>query len=220
MEPTVDQDGPDANPPRRNAAATRVRLLTAAREQFLRNGYRATSLRAIAAQAGVDVMLIKRYFGSKEELFAEATDISDNVESVRQAPDGVVGRAMIERVLRARRDVDAPLFALLRSSGDPAVVTRLNEQLETGLTRNLSRRIKADKPRLRADMVSALLLGIGVQRALLKKDPIATADDGAIAAIFIEAFEALTKLPQGAEQGGGIRNRRRPYSRRSGQTAR
>ncbi|ORW92976.1 TetR family transcriptional regulator [Mycobacterium sp. IEC1808] len=199
MKPAVDDVKSGANPPRRNAAATRARLLTAAREQFLRNGYRATSLRAIAAQAGVDVMLIRRYFGSKDQLFAEATDISDNVEAVRRAPDDVIGRAMIERVLRARRDVDAPLFALLRSSGDPDVVARLNEQLETGLTRNLSRRIKADRPRLRADMVAALLLGIGVQRALLNKDPIATADDRDIAAIFTEAFEALTKLPQGAQ---------------------
>ncbi|OBI94152.1 TetR/AcrR family transcriptional regulator [Mycobacterium sp. 1245805.9] len=197
MKPTDDDVSSDANPPRRNAAATRARLLTAAREQFLRNGYRATSLRAIAAQAGVDVMLIKRYFGSKDELFAEATDISDNVEAVRRAPDEAVGRVMIERVLRARRDVDAPLFALLRSSGDPAVVARLNEQLETGLTRNLSRRITADEPRLRAEMVAALLLGVGVLRALLNKDPIATADDRAVAAIFNEAFEALTKLPQG-----------------------
>jgi AcrR family transcriptional regulator len=197
MKPTVDHKSPDVSPPRRNAAATQARLLAAAREQFLRHGYRATSLRAIAAQAGVDVMLIKRYFGSKEQLFAEATDISDNVEAVRRAADDVVGRAMIERVLGARRDVDAPLFALLRSSGDPAVVARLNDQLETGLTANLSRRIKADEPRLRADMVAALLLGIGVLRALLNKDPIATADDRDVAAIFTEAFEALTKLPQG-----------------------
>jgi AcrR family transcriptional regulator len=203
MKPTVDHDSPDANPPRRNAAATQARLLAAAREQFLRHGYRATSLRAIAAQAGVDVMLIKRYFGSKEQLFAEATDISENVEAVRHAADDVVGLAMIERVLGARRDVDAPLFALLRSSGDPAVVARLNEQLETGLTRNLSRRIKADEPRLRADMVAALLLGIGVLRALLNKDPIATADDRDIAAIFTEAFEALTKLPQSSTPPGG-----------------
>lgn len=50
-------------------------------------------------------------------------------------------------------------------------------------------------------MVAALLLGIGVQRTLLNKDPIATADDRIIAAIFTEAFEALTKLPQGVTQG-------------------
>lgn len=187
---------PDTAPHRRNAAATRARLLQAAREQFLRHGYRATSLRSVAAQAGVDVMLIRRYFGSKEELFTAATDVSDNVAVVRRTADDAVGHVLIERVLAARQDIDAPIFALLRSSGDPAVVARLNRQLETGLTRNLSKRIEADQPRLRADMVTALLLGIGVLRALLNKEPIATADDHDIAAIFTEAFATLTKLPQ------------------------
>src|SRR5690242_13588078 len=128
MPRTANQASAHPTPHRRNAAATRARLLQAAREQFLRHGYRATSLRSIAAQAGVDVMLIRRYFGSKEDLFTAATDVSDNVEVVRRAPDDAVGHTLIERVLHTRHDVDAPLFALLRSSGDPAVVARLNHQ--------------------------------------------------------------------------------------------
>jgi AcrR family transcriptional regulator len=202
MKRTSTGVGPDGSPPRRDAAATKARLLTAAREQFLRHGYRATSLRAIAAQAGVDVMLIRRYFGSKQQLFDEATNISGNVEAIRRATDSAVGQTLIERVLQARQDSDAPLFALLRSSGDPDVVGRLNAQLENGLTRNLSRRIRADGPRLRADMVAALLLGIGVLRVLLHKEPIATASDRDIAALFTEAFEALTELPQDAGGAG------------------
>lgn len=191
--------GPESEPgpPRpRNAAATRNRLLEAARQQFLQHGYRGTSLRSIAAQAGVDVMLIRRYFGSKQQLFTTATDISDNVPAARRATDDAVGQLLIERVLQARHDVDAPLFALLRSSGDVEVVARLNEQIETGLTRNLAKRIIAENPRIRADMVAALLLGIGVQRVLLKKRPMASASDDDIAAVFLEAFEAITKLPQ------------------------
>lgn len=192
----VNHTSPDASPPRRNAAATRARLLAAAREQFLRHGYRATSLRGIAAQAGVDVMLISRYFGSKQQLFVEATDVSGNVPAALRASDDTVGQLLIERVLQARRDIDAPLFALLRSSGDPDVVARLNHQIDTGLTGNLSGRITAEQPRLRADMVAALLLGIGVLRVLLNKEPLATADDREIATIFSEAFQSLTKLPQ------------------------
>jgi len=77
------------------------------------------------------------------------------------------------------------------------VVARLNSQLDAGLTRNLARRIAADRPGIRADMVTALLLGIGVQRVLLQKRPMASARDDDIAAVFLEAFEAITKLPQG-----------------------
>ncbi|OBF87973.1 TetR family transcriptional regulator [Mycobacterium sp. 852002-51163_SCH5372311] len=186
----------DVPPRRRDAAATRTRLLEAARELFLRHGYNAVGLREVAAQAGVDVTLVRRYFGSKQSLFIQATDVS-GTEEVRNATDDVLGRQLIERVLAARRDIDAPLFALLRSSGDPAVVTRLNAQLDAGLTRNLAKRITADHRRIRADMVTALLLGIGVQRVLLQKKPLASASDSDIAAVFLEAFEAITKLPQG-----------------------
>jgi AcrR family transcriptional regulator len=188
----------DVPPRRRDAGATRSRLLDAARGLFLGQGYSAIGLREVAAKAGVDVTLVRRYFGSKQRLFVEATDVSENTDEIRNAADDAVGQQMIARVLAARRDIDAPLFALLRSSGDPSVVARLNSQLEEGLTRNLAKRITADRPRIRADMVTALLLGIGVQRALLQKKPMAGARDDDIAAVFIEAFEAITKLPQGS----------------------
>jgi AcrR family transcriptional regulator len=190
-----DCDGCDP-PHRRDATATKARLLQAARELFLRHGFRATGLRQIAARAGVDVTLVRRYFGSKEQLFVEATDITGDVAAVREAPDSEVGQRLLARVLTARRDIDAPVFALLRSSGDPAVVARLNEQLEEGITEHLAARITADRPRLRADMVAALMVGIGVLRVLLDKEPIATASDDDITAVFTEAFQALTGLPQ------------------------
>jgi AcrR family transcriptional regulator len=184
---------------RRDATATRTRLLQAARELFLRHGYSAVGLREVAAQAGVDVTLVRRYFGSKQQLFMQATNVSDNVDEIRNASDDALGRQLIARVLAARRDIDAPLFALLRSSGDPAVVARLNSQLEAGLTRNLTKRITADHRRIRADMVTALLLGIGVQRVLLQKKPMASARESDIAAVFVEAFEAITKLPRAVD---------------------
>lgn len=192
----VDGKNLAAQPRRRDASATRNRLLEAARELFLGQGFSGVGLREVAAKAGVDVTLVRRYFGSKQRLFAEATNVSEDTEEIRNAADDAVGRQMIARVLATRRDVDAPLFALLRSSADPSVVARLNSQLDQGLTRNLAKRIAADRPRIRADMITALLLGIGVQRVLLQKKPMASAHDEDIAAVFLEAFEAITKLPQ------------------------
>lgn len=198
---TGDHPGAHADPPRRrNAAATRLRLLEAARELFLRHGYQATGLREVAAKVGVDVTLVRRYFGSKQDLFTEATDISGDIQGLRQAPDDAVGQHLISRVLQARRDVDAPLFALLRSSGDPAVVTRIREQLDVGITRTLADRITADHPELRADMVTALLVGIGVLRALLNKEPLADANDDDITAVFTEVFHTLTGIPAYVDQ--------------------
>src|SRR5262249_57092240 len=57
---------------RRNAAATRGAILDSARLAFARAGYDGVGVREIAQGAGVTAMMVNRYFGSKEQLFAEA----------------------------------------------------------------------------------------------------------------------------------------------------
>ncbi|HEY0261043.1 MAG TPA: TetR family transcriptional regulator [Lacisediminihabitans sp.] len=50
----------------------RDRILRAARARFVELGYRATTTRAIAADAKVDAALIAYYFGSKQGLFIQS----------------------------------------------------------------------------------------------------------------------------------------------------
>jgi AcrR family transcriptional regulator len=52
----------------------RERLLHAARELFLRYGYRAVSSRQIGAAAGVNFAMIRYYFGGKPGLYREILD--------------------------------------------------------------------------------------------------------------------------------------------------
>ncbi len=54
---------------------TKARIVAAAEPLFLEHGYRATTLRAVAAAAGVDSALISYHFGSKRGLFGEVTQI-------------------------------------------------------------------------------------------------------------------------------------------------
>ena len=65
-----------APPRKRNAEATRAAILEAAKAQFALLGYDCAVLRDIARGAGVDVALVKRYFGGKEALFVEALKAS------------------------------------------------------------------------------------------------------------------------------------------------
>src|SRR4051794_37644977 len=51
---------------------TREDVLAAARELFAQRGLRATTMRAVAAQAGVNPAMIHHYFGTKEQLFVAA----------------------------------------------------------------------------------------------------------------------------------------------------
>jgi AcrR family transcriptional regulator len=54
---------------KRDASATRAALLASATARFANEAYDRVSLRSIASDAGVDVSLVSRYFGSKEDLF-------------------------------------------------------------------------------------------------------------------------------------------------------
>jgi AcrR family transcriptional regulator len=59
-----------------HAAQMRERIMVGAQHAFAESGYRATSVPAIAAEAGVSVGLIYRYFSSKEELFLSVCQTS------------------------------------------------------------------------------------------------------------------------------------------------
>lgn len=77
--PSQGEPGPGAPRRRRgrgrprgaSAGNVRERLLAAARELFLRYGYRAVSSRQIGAAAGVNFAMIRYYFGGKPGLYRE-----------------------------------------------------------------------------------------------------------------------------------------------------
>ena len=74
----------------RNAGQTRADILSAARRRFGADGYERTTLRAVAADVGVDAALVSRYFGSKPDLFAEATDFTIQLPDISDAePDDI-----------------------------------------------------------------------------------------------------------------------------------
>lgn len=54
---------------------TKTLIAEAARELFLRHGYRGTTVRAVAAAAGVDSALISYHFGSKKGLFGQSLNL-------------------------------------------------------------------------------------------------------------------------------------------------
>ena len=65
----------------------RNKLLTTARDLFLRYGYRSVSSRQIAAAAGANVAMIRYYFGGKPGLYREICDAV--VEPVRARIDAM-----------------------------------------------------------------------------------------------------------------------------------
>lgn len=65
--PKKRSDGP--TPQRRDPAATRKKLLTAARREFAASGLAGARVDEIAARAGVNKQLVYHYFGDKDALY-------------------------------------------------------------------------------------------------------------------------------------------------------
>jgi AcrR family transcriptional regulator len=89
-----------------HAAVTKRALLQAARRRFAANGYAATSVRDIAAEAGVAVQTLYSAFGSKAGVLRGLTDLIDEEAGVLP---------LFEAMMRADDPRDAlPLFARIR----------------------------------------------------------------------------------------------------------
>ena len=108
----------------RDAARTRKALLDAASRRFAADGYSSTTVRDIADDAGVNVALINRYFGSKEGLF-EACLVNLVEESRQEAgttrdkfADSIAGLIAGAKGDQGHREF---LPLLLRRSGDERI---------------------------------------------------------------------------------------------------
>jgi AcrR family transcriptional regulator len=93
------------------AGQTRSAIVTAALRLFRENGYDATTMRAIAAEAGVSTGNAYYYFASKEELIREfyARSLAEHARAARPVLDAETEfAARLRGTLRALVDVLAP----------------------------------------------------------------------------------------------------------------
>lgn len=123
----------DASGRRELANRTRQRILDSARERFLRDGYAATTVAAIAADAGVAPQTVTKQFANKPGLVRalfEVALVGDDAGVPLEARSGIVAmhdeadpRAklrMYADTLAAMLPRTAPIQLLLReTSGDP-----------------------------------------------------------------------------------------------------
>jgi len=194
------RDTPDSSRPR-DADSTRQRLLQAARRRFARGGYSGTTVREIAADAGVNVALINRYFTSKEGLFEAC------LRGVVDDLDGPAGAAVsVEQVvetmigyLAERPSGEHPLhlLLLLRSSGDARADEIRRHTLTTfaeGIATAAGWRHGAPGGEdlvLRAQIALSAALGIVLLRASTELQPLSAATAQDLRRPLGEAFSAL-----------------------------
>jgi AcrR family transcriptional regulator len=153
MSEPVNRSGPPVPPPpppagsstrtprRPRAQATRRRIRDAARRLFVERGYVATTIEAIAGEAGVAVPTVYLAFGTKRALLAELLDIAavgDEepvavlerpwVDELRHDPDP---QGQLRRWVRGSRDIAArvaPLWEVARNAApaDPDIAAQVH----------------------------------------------------------------------------------------------
>jgi AcrR family transcriptional regulator len=157
---------------------TRERILTSARELFARNGIDKTSIRAIAADAGVDPALVHHYFGTKTQLFAAAIHIPIDpmqvIGPMRETPVEELGHTLPSILLSLwDSELGSGFIAMLRSilAGDQ--VSLIRSFLQEVIAVEVGSRV--DNPpgsgRIRVQFVASQLLGVVMARYILELDP-------------------------------------------------
>ncbi|GIH20729.1 TetR/AcrR family transcriptional regulator [Rugosimonospora africana] len=155
----------DATPRRRDASASRDRLLDAARELFADRGYDRTTARDIGERAGVDPAMIARYFGGKAQLFIATLHAQDGPHPADLLdPDRLA--SLLERI---GRHGPGPVFqAAVRPYGDPDAQDAARVELERRVVAPLRQRLENDgdpRPELRAELLIAAFIGVVLARS-------------------------------------------------------
>ncbi|MBC2932637.1 TetR/AcrR family transcriptional regulator [Nocardioides sp. zg-1228] len=148
-------------------------MLSAARASFAEKGFRGTTIRAVAAAAGVDPALVHHYFGSKDDLFVAALEIPVDPREVlapvvAAGPDGAG-----ERLLRAflgvwdDPEVQPGLLAMVRSLVADDTGGLVRDAFIPVVVGPVLAGLVPDRPEVRVPLVASQVVGLIVARYLL-----------------------------------------------------
>jgi AcrR family transcriptional regulator len=170
---------------------TRQDVLDAARQVFAERGYAAASLRAIAAEAGVDAGMVRHFFGDKDGLFRAAMQLP--VDPAVMLPvllqPGLDGLG--ERVVRffvtvwESPETRGPFLALIRSvASHEESATMFREFVTEQVLGRLAAALDQPQAELRASLAASQLVGLAMVRYIVRVEPLASATvDDVVAAV-------------------------------------
>jgi AcrR family transcriptional regulator len=159
-------------------SGTRDAILDAALACFSERGFEGASLRAIAADAGVDPALIRHFFGDKERLFAtvvaDRTSVYERLAAALPGDTRGRGRRVTDTYLGLweARDTGPVLMAVARSAMTSENAARMLRDALGGKVRAQVGDLDAAHSQ-RLAIAGAHLFGVAVARHILKVPAIA-----------------------------------------------
>jgi AcrR family transcriptional regulator len=181
------------------AATTREGILLAARGRFLAESYDAVGLRDIARDVGVDVALVSRYFGSKEELFRQVLKGGDDTAFQLPGDAAALPSFFLSLITQSEepgcthsRD---KLMIMLRSANSAAAAEVIRASFHKDVLEPLARVIGGPEAHARAVLTMGVLIGTNFLRAVLPVTPLTAAEEDAFKSGLLRLFEAA-RLPE------------------------
>jgi AcrR family transcriptional regulator len=210
-----------AGPRARNAAATRAAILASARQAFARAGYDGAGVREIAEGAGVTAMLVNRYFGSKEQLFAEVVaDIMANpiilTEKTLKSEHG--GDDMAEALVGITAAGGARLdgFQIMcRSAASPAAAEIGRQQIEAHYHKALTAALPGPHASERAALLLAFVAGVQIMRQMIGLEALAKCPPATLVRLLRPVFRQVWSGESGAVSSAVRKPRPRPRNRKA-----
>lgn len=179
----------------RNAEATRDAILQAAIRGFARAGYDGIGVREIAGDAGVTAMLVNRYFGSKQGLFAEAVDVAFAPPVIVPEGDQSLGRAAVEALV-ARSDATSddmlPFLILLKSVSNPDAAVIVRDAIERHVGHRLAGRLPAPGRQIRGDVLLSVISGVLLMRRVVGTRALNTRSTQRLETLLEAVFDAVS----------------------------
>ena len=160
---------------------TRGQIITAARQAFAEKGFAGASMRAIAAEAGVDAALIHHYFDSKQQLFlatvALPPELPRIVERVAAGNRSDLGERLVRTVLGVwDSELQPSLVAAIRTTlTDPAFTRSVGEFLALEVIGQVLRGddLLAEEANRRTGLIASQILGLLIGRYVLRMPALA-----------------------------------------------
>lgn len=176
---------------------TKARIATAARELFLEHGYKATTVRTIAAAAGVDSALISYHFGSKQGLFGQSLNLrcveSTALDQALQGDRAGLADRLLTTVTTLW-DTTAPRENRMALQDDDAM-RAFRGYLESELIVRIAEFLGGPHATERAMAAVGVIGGLIFTRYLNPIGPIATMPSAEIRRIFAPALRAALHTP-------------------------
>lgn len=196
MSTTVDYKAMTKKTERpRNAIATREAILQSAFEAFARAGYDGVGVREIAGNAGVTAMLVNRYFGSKEELFAEVLAKAMNSPSVislstvqEKQPAADLASVLVQAT------TGAPLGGfrvIINSASNKRAAEIIREQIEKYHHSLVASTVAGDNASERAALLLSLVAGFQFMRQIIGLGALAQGDPETLVGLLRPLFREL-----------------------------